>query len=158
MFCQCPGDLGGVVTNGAGHQTQQLHRPGPLLVPGQCVNNINTIHVTSCHTVPGDVELVNVGDWTQAPELEVHLVLVLAGAGDDVVGDAGPVLDSSCVASVSTHHYLLPLLPPLPHGDEDPAVVGVAAPDLAADAEVHLLPREVMPPVTLGLRVTGHSS
>ena len=106
--------------------------------------------------IPGDVELVNVGDWTQTPELEVHLVLVLAGAGDDVVGDAGPVLGRSCVASVSTHHYLLPLLPPLPHGDEDPAVVGVAAPDLAADAEVHLLPREVMPPVTLGLRVTGH--
>ena len=97
MFCQCPGDLGGVVTNGAGHQTQQLHRPGPLLVPDQCVNNISTIHVT-CHTVPGNVELVNVGDWTQTPELEVHLVLVLAGAGDDVVGDAGPVLGRSCVA------------------------------------------------------------
>ena len=53
MFCQCPGDLGGVVTNGAGHQTQQLHRPGPLLVPGQCVNNIYTINVTWSHCTWG---------------------------------------------------------------------------------------------------------
>ena len=32
--------------------------------------------------VPGDIELVNVGVWTQAPELEIHLARVLAAAGD----------------------------------------------------------------------------
>ena len=45
-------------------------------------------------------------------------------------------------------------LPPVPHGDEHAAVVGLAASHLAADGEVNLVPREVVEPLTLFDNVT----
>ena len=62
---------------------------------------------------------------------------MLAGAGDDVAGDAGPVP------------------PPPPHRHHHPAVVRAASADGAhPEAHVHLLTSAVVPPFALLLNIT----
>ena len=60
-----------VILNDAGHQADEVDTP--LL------------------GVPGHKELVQVGVWTQPPQLEVHLARVLAGAGDGDLPEAEEV-------------------------------------------------------------------
>ena len=90
-----------VILNDAGHQADEVDTP--LLV------------------VPGHKELVQVGVWTQPPQLEVHLAGVLAGAGDrlDLVRHADVVS------------------PGRPLGQQHRAVLGGAALQLAV-LQVHL--------------------
>ena len=151
MVPQCPGHGGVVVCNVAGHEADELHRARHL-------------------PVPRHVEGVQVGVRAEAAQLQVHLLGVRAGAGDHVGGDAGPVLSRAVnghsrrfkvpripenaptrtIAKVRWQLYL----PPVPHRDEHAAVVGLAAGHLAADAEVNLVPSEVVEPLALGGSVT----
>ena len=56
--------------------------------------------------VPGNIEPVNAGVRTQAPELEVHLPGVLAGAGD----------------RLRRWNFAIPVPPPIPHWHQDSTV------------------------------------
>ena len=100
-----------VILNDAGHQADEVDTP-LLGVPG--------------HKVP-----VQVGVWTQPPQLEVHLARVLAGAGDglDLVRHADVVS------------------PGRPLGQQHRAVLGGAALQLAV-LQVHLGTSLVVCPYT----------
>ena len=90
--CQHPGQCGLVVLNHARLKAKEKYDARVLLVLG-------------------DIEGVDVGVRAEAPQLEVHLLLVLAGAG---VGGGLPV------------HHALPVSPLLPHRHEECAVSFVA--------------------------------
>ena len=115
---QPPGECFLFIFDHSGFEADELEGARPLLVTG-------------------DVPPVQVGGRTQAPEAEVHLLWVLARAGDQEVEITNEVP------------------PPTPVGLHDATVLlGPSIQTINTKAEVHLLSCVIIQPLTLLLLVT----
>ena len=109
-FRQNPGVLIPVVFDDSGFEANQLHGARLLLVPGHVV-------------------LINAGERTQPPQLEVHLARVLAGAGD---GD------------VPAAHEVPPAPPPRVH--EATVLTGAAIQQINSVVQINLFSSVIISP------------
>ena len=116
---QPPGECVLFIFNDSGFEAYELKRARPLLVPG-------------------NVPPVQIGGWTQAPEAEVHLLWVLASAGDQEVKITNEIP------------------PPTPVSLHDATVLlGPSIQTINTKAEVHLLSCVIIQPLTLLRLVTA---